>query len=104
LNTKAKGNRNEYKSMKFLEKLGGKCLRSAASLGEWDIIALTANNVYLVQVKSNRKPPLLEMRAMKKFKGIRCSKCGNLITKKELHQWNDYARTPIITEIGEPDD
>lgn len=101
MNTKAKGNRNEYKSIKYMEKLGGRSIRSAASLGEWDIISITANNVYLIQVKSNNRPSRLEMEAMKKFKGIRCSHCGNLISIKQLHQWKDYKREPIIIEIEE---
>lgn len=40
MNCKAKGNRNERRSMELLEATGYRCCRSAASLGARDIIGV----------------------------------------------------------------
>jgi Holliday junction resolvase len=40
MNAKAKGTRNEHRSMRLLEAAGYRCTRSAASLGEWDIVGI----------------------------------------------------------------
>ncbi len=100
-NTKRKGNRNEYKSMILMENNDIKCTRSAASLGIWDIIGIGKNHVYLVQVKSNRKPPKKEMIDMTNFPDIYCDFCGNKISKRQIHIWKDYGRKPEILNIGE---
>ena len=50
MNAKRKGNRNEHRSIALLEAAGYRCSRSAASLGEWDIIA----NRRPVQLGGNR--------------------------------------------------
>jgi hypothetical protein len=87
LSTKAKGTKNEYKSMRYLEAMGYRCTRSAASLGEWDIIGIGTDDVVLVQVKSNRWPGRPEMEILKAFSvpsGVR----------KLVYRWDDYARKP----------
>ncbi len=38
---KAKGNRNEYKTMRLLEVVGYECFRMAASKGAFDVIAVS---------------------------------------------------------------
>lgn len=38
--------------MRLLEAAGYGCTRSAASLGEWDIIGIGSRDVVLVQVKT----------------------------------------------------
>ena len=53
MNTKAKGNRSEYKSIRLLEAAGYACTRAAASLGVWDIIGVGSQDIILLQVKSN---------------------------------------------------
>lgn len=59
----AKGRRNEWKSMKLLEKNGWMCFRTAGSHSDWDIIALKRGyQPMLVQVKTNRKPISTEHR------------------------------------------
>ena len=67
MNTKAKGNRNEYKSIRLLEAAGYVCTRAAASLGVWDIIGVGSQDIILLQVKSNEWPRSLEMEAIKEF-------------------------------------
>ena len=46
MNAKAKGTRNEHRSMRLLEAAGYRCTRSAASLGEWDIIGIGSRTVH----------------------------------------------------------
>jgi len=53
MNKKAKGNRNEYKTMRLLEAVGYECFRMAASKGAFDVIAVSQTDVLLVRVKSN---------------------------------------------------
>ncbi len=72
--------------MRALEALGYSCTRAAASLGMWDIIAIGPNDNKLVQVKSNRWPPLSEMQAMVAF---RC----NSVNSKEVWRYDD--RKPV---------
>jgi Holliday junction resolvase len=89
INAKAKGTRLELKTMRVLEKAGYKTCRSAASLGEWDVIAVGATNVRLVQVKANRRPGSVEMETLRSF--VAPSNCS-----REVWVWKDRAREPII--------
>jgi len=93
MNTKAKGNRNEHKTMRYLEALGYACTRAAASLGVFDIVAISQRDVRLIQVKSNRMPGSVEMEAIEQFKvpGF---------VSKEVWRWNDHARQPIVKVIA----
>jgi Holliday junction resolvase len=52
LNAKAKGTRNERRSMRLLEAAGYYVTRSGASLGAWDLIAVSSKDVALIQVKT----------------------------------------------------
>lgn len=92
MNNKAKGNRNEHKSMALLEAQGYLCTRGAASLGTFDIIAIGAKGVLLVQVKSNRWPRAKEMEAIRDFA---CP--SNCV--KVVHRWRDYAKEPDVKEV-----
>lgn len=91
-NCKAKGTKNEHKSIKLLEASGYRCCRSAASLGEWDIVGIGTTDVVLVQVKSNRPPCKQEMDRLKAF-------YVPANVKRVLHIWKDYAREPIARDI-----
>ncbi len=92
MNKKRKGNKNEHKSISLLENMGYRCTRAAASLGEWDIVAISPKDVLLVQVKSNKWPDSLEMKRLEEFK------CPNCV-KKLIHRWDDYKRKPKIRRI-----
>jgi hypothetical protein len=86
-NAKAKGSRNEHRSMAILEAAGYRCTRSAASLGEWDIIGIGVSDVVLVQVKTRDWPGTMERRALEDFRvppGVR----------KVLHRWRERQRVP----------
>lgn len=67
MNAKAKGTRNEHRSMTLLEATGYRCTRAAASLGAWDIIGIGSTDVVLVQVKSNQWPGTAEMKTLRDF-------------------------------------
>lgn len=79
--------------MKRLEAVGYKCTRSAASLGEWDVIAIGAHGTRLVQVKANRRPGSVEMEALNSFE-------VPPHTSKEVWVWKDRAREPIIEVLN----
>ncbi len=92
MNCKAKGNRNEYKTMRLLESLGYACTRAAASLGVFDIIGVSATDVLLVQVKSNRMPSACELETIKLFA---CPPNA----RKLIHIWQDRRRLPRVLEV-----
>lgn len=92
MNRKAKGNRNEYKTIKLLESLGYSCFRMAGSLGEFDVIGISATDFVCVQVKSNRMPGTVELETIKNFNAPR--NCRKLI-----HVWQDRKRLPVVKEI-----
>ncbi len=93
MNAKAKGTRNEHRSMALLEAAGYSVTRAAASLGAWDIIGIGSADVVLVQVKSNEWPRSEEMETLS---GFRCpANCRRLV-----HRWRDRQRLPDVKELG----
>jgi Holliday junction resolvase len=92
MNSKAKGSRNEYKTMRLLEGCGYSCTRAAASLGAWDVIGIGSTDVVLVQVKSNAWPGSVEMETLKSFPTP--PNCRRLV-----HRWRDHARMPDVREL-----
>lgn len=91
-NTKQKGNRNERRSMEYLEQRGFRCCRSAASLGVWDIIGIGTSSIVLVQVKSNRWPLTAEMNTLREFQApYNC--------QRVVHRWDDYDSEPKIRVV-----
>lgn len=92
-NRKAKGTHNEHRSIKILEAAGYRCTRSAASLGEWDIIGIGSTDVVLVQVKTRDWPGSVEMDTLRTFS-------APTNTKKLIHRWRDRQRTPDVKEIA----
>ena len=94
MNCKAKGSRNERKTIRMLETLGYRCIKAAASLGVFDIIGIGQNDVICVQVKSNDWPRSTEMATLAAFP------CPPNV-RKIVHRWKDRATQPDIREIGE---
>ena len=94
-NAKAKGSQRELKTM---ERLGDKylCTKSGGSLGVFDIIALHANGVRCIQVKSNCWPSPAERKAM-------AATINRLPVNAtvECWRWDNYAREPKIRFIEE---
>ena len=91
-NAAAKGRRNEHRSMRLFEEEGYRCIRSAASKGEWDFVAISVSDVALVQVKTGRWPGSDEMAAMRAFP---CPKGW----RKEIHRWLPRRRQPEVRRI-----
>ena len=92
MNKKAKGNRNEYKTMRMLEAVGYICFRMAGSLGVFDLIAVCSTDILFVQVKSNRIPSRAEMETIKSFA---CPPPA----RKLIYVWQDRKPIPIIKEL-----
>lgn len=92
MNTAAKGRRNEHRSMAVLEAAGYRCTRSAASLGDWDIIGIGVTDFVLCQVRTRDFPGPRERRALAAF-------TAPMNTRKLLHRWRDRQRRPDVMEL-----
>lgn len=92
MNCKAKGTRNEHRSIAVLEAAGYRCTRAAASLGEWDIVAIGPTDIVLLQTKTGRWPGSEEMETLKLFPAP--PNC-----KKLVHRWMPRKRLPEVKEI-----
>jgi hypothetical protein len=93
MNAKAKGSRNERRSMAILEAAGYRCTKSAASLGAWDIIGIGSTDIVLVQVKSRDFPGSAEMETLRDFP---CPPhCRKLV-----HRWKTGCRLPDVREVA----
>lgn len=90
--TKAKGARNERRSRRLLEAAGFCVVRAGGSLGPFDLVALNASCVLLVQVKSNRWPSEAELETMRSFPAPH----GSL---KVIHRWDDRKHLPQVRAI-----
>lgn len=90
---KAKGSRQERRTIVALEAAGYHCTKAGGSLGVWDVIAIGPNDIRLVQVKSNRPPGKAEMERMRAFQSPRCC------CTKELWIWIDHQRLPKIIQL-----
>ena len=74
VNTRSKGNKQELRAQKELEKTGWRVQRCGYRLfqqndffGLFDILAIKPMTTKLVQVKSNRKPPIEEIKKILEF-------------------------------------
>jgi hypothetical protein len=79
--------------MALLEAAGYRCTKSGGSLGEWDVIGISATDVVLCQVKSNRGPGPLERLALRDFV------IPPIGVRKLIHVWRDRARRPDVQEL-----
>lgn len=91
-NTKAKGNRNEARSMAIFEAAGYRCSRSAASLGVFDFIGIGPHDIVLCQVKTRDFPGSSEMQAITEF--VCPANC-----RKIVHRWRDRVALPDVREV-----
>jgi hypothetical protein len=92
VNSKAKGSRNERRSMALLESLGYSCTKSGASLGAFDVIGVSAVDVVLLQVKTRDWPGSVEMETIRNFPSP--PNCRKLI-----HRWRDRVRLPDVKNV-----
>ena len=96
MNAKAKGTRLERKTIKLLQSAGYQCIRSAASFGSFDIVAMNHLGFRCIQVKANNWPRPLEREDLQ-------AAAKNLPpnAKVECWRWNDHARAPLIRLLEE---
>ncbi len=92
MKTKAKGNRNEHKTIKMLLADGYNCVRAAGSIGVFDVIGISATEILFIQVKSNRFPGKTEIELMKDF-------VCPANSRKIVHVWKDRRALPEIKEV-----
>jgi len=92
MNAKAKGTRNEHRSMRLLEAAGYAVTRAAASLGAWDLIGIGSTDVVLCQVKTRDWPGSAEMETLRDFKAPPNA-------RKLVHRWRDRQRVPDVREV-----
>ena len=92
MNTKAKGSRSEKKTIELLEAQGYYCCKAGASLGLWDIIAISTVDIVVVQVKSNRWPERAETELLVDFRGP--PNC-----KKQIWRWDDRVKLPKVRNL-----
>jgi Holliday junction resolvase len=93
MNAKAKGTRNEHRSIRLLEAAGYACTRAAASLGAFDIIGIGSKDVVLVQVKTRDWPGAVETETLREFPVPPNA-------RKLVHRWRDRERLPDVKEVG----
>ena len=90
---KRKGTAAEHKSMRLLEAAGYACTRAAASLGVFDVVAVSATDIVLCQVKSGREwPRPAEMEQIRLFA---CPPNA----RKIIHRWRDGEEFPDVREV-----
>lgn len=92
MSAKAKGTRNEHRSIRLLEAAGYQCTRAAASLGVWDIVGIGSTDIVLVQVKTRDWPGSVEMETLRLFPAP--ANCRKLV-----HRWRDRQRLPDMREL-----
>ncbi len=78
MNCKAKGNRNEYKTMRLLEAVGYECFRMAASKGAFAVIAVSPSAFEMETIKAFDCPPN---------------------ARKLIHVWQDRKCLPLVKEV-----
>src|SRR5262245_42815115 len=92
LNNTRKGARQEHKSKAILEAAGYEVIRASGSHGLFDLIAVSAHEIVLVQVKSRDWPYALEREQLEAF--VVPSNCRKLV-----HRWRDGCRIPDVLEL-----
>ena len=92
MSPRAKGTRNEQRSIALLERAGYYCVRSHLSQGVFDIVGIGATDIVLVQVKTTNWPYSAEMEALRAFQ-------APPNTKKLCHRYRDRIDLPDVREV-----
>ncbi|MEJ5260939.1 MAG: hypothetical protein WHS88_12200 [Anaerohalosphaeraceae bacterium] len=96
MNRKRKGTRLEHKTIAQLAAAGYVCIRSAASLGPFDIVAMSPLAIRCIQIKANDWPRPDERESLRRAAmGLPSN------ARVECWRWNDGAREPIIKRLDE---
>jgi hypothetical protein len=78
--------------MAIFEAAGYRCCRSAGSLGVFDIVAISATDIILCQVKTRDWPGAVELEQIRLFPAPDNA-------RKILHRWRDRVRLPDVREV-----
>jgi Holliday junction resolvase len=93
LNAKRKGSRTERRARDLLYRWGAlRVVKSGASLGEFDLLALFPGELICIQVKTNRWPSPVEMARIKDFPRL-------TYLKKLVFRYRDRVREPDVREV-----
>ena len=92
MNGKAKGTRNEHRSIRLLEAAGYTCTRAAESLGAWDIVGIGSTDIVLCQVKTRDWPGSVETETLRLFPAPPS-------VRKLVHRYVDGKRLPDAKEL-----
>lgn len=95
-NSKAKGSRNEKKTIQYFEERSYWCIKAGGSLGVWDVVCVGTQpeqGGVLIQCKSNRWPSRDEMKTLAEFA------CDPVFSKL-VHRWDDRAREPKVRDLA----
>jgi len=93
MNRKRKGSRSERRSREILKAQGYEVLKAGASLGVFDRIGIGAEDILLVQVKTNSWP---SRREVARLEAIQCpANC-----RKVIHRWRDRVGVPDVKELN----
>lgn len=84
------GREREYRTMRLLEAIGYACTRAASSKGMWDVIAIRAQDIRLVQVKAGVAGPTRHDR-----EAIR-EVVVPAMCSKEIWWWKARAAEPLV--------
>ncbi|MBI2061983.1 MAG: hypothetical protein HYT87_19765 [Nitrospirae bacterium] len=90
----AEDGRLEYRTIRYLERQGFRCIRSAGSPGPADVVAVNESGGLFVQVKANRRPSRAEIALLAVFP------CPAGF-KRIVHRWQDYGHEPEGFPVGE---
>ena len=92
MNHAQKGARRERQSRELLEREGFLVIRSAASKSPFDLVAIKADSIVLLQCKANRPPSPAERAAM-------LAVPVPDICRRVVHVWRDGEGEPRVTEL-----
>ena len=92
MNAKAKGTRNEHRSMALYERRGYTTVRAGASLGTWDWVGWNEREFIFCQVKTSRWPGTAEMETIKEA-------VVPPNGRKLVHRWMPRQREPDEKEV-----
>lgn len=96
MNCKRKGTRLERKTLALLKAAGYTCIRSAASLGVFDVIAINPLGIRCLQIKANAWPGPVERESLRN-----AAKAMPPNAFIECWRWDDGARQPLIKSLDE---
>lgn len=89
---KAKGARNERRSMALLQAAGYAVTKSGGSLGCWDLVGISKSGFCVCQTKTGAWPGTVEMETLRNFQVP--PNCQRIV-----HRWMPRKRLPDLMEL-----